>query len=140
MKYVKLEHRLYVPFDMFAIEFVNYETNDVNFEHEAKTKLRNNRHKHEDKINNLQNKAHNEQLKCEEIQKEREELRNNTSLFKRIFSKEYKNKSNELRTLYYKHNEEHAKLLNEVYKLEHDFEEQARTDYYSLKNLLKKSG
>ena len=140
MKYVKLEHRLHIPFATIAIEFVNYETNENDFEQKAEQALNNNYNKHKKEVNILKNQAHNEQSKCEEIEKQKESLRNNTSLFKRIFSKEYKNKSNELHTLYYKHNEEHAKLLNEVYKLEHDFEEQARTDYYSLKNLLKKSG
>lgn len=140
MKYVKLEHRLYVPFNTIAIEFVNYETNDNYFEHKAITELRNNRHKHEEKINNLKNQAHNEQLKCEEIQKEREELHNNTSLFKRMFSKEYKNKSNNLLALYYEHNEERAKLNNKIYKIKHNFRDKSYTDYYSLKELLKKSG
>lgn len=140
MKYVKLEHRLHIPFATLAIEFVNYETNDNDFEQKAQIELNNNYNKHKKEVNILKNQAHNEQLKCEEIQKKREELSNNTSLFKRIFSKEYKNKSNELRTLYYKHNEEHAKLLNKVYNLEHDFENEASTDYYSLRDLLKKSG
>lgn len=140
MKYVKLEHRLHVPFGTIAIEFVNYETNDNNFEQKAENILNNNYNKHKKEVNILKNQAHNEQLKCEELQKEFEELRKITSLFKRIFSKEYKNKSNELNRLYYNHNEKHAKLNKEVYKLEHDFEEQARIDYYSLKNLLKKSG
>lgn len=140
MKYVKLEHRLHVPFDTVAIEFINYDTNDNEFKQKAEIELDNNRNEHNKKINHLKNQAHAEELKREKIKKERNELYKNTSFFNRIFSKEYKNKANELCTLYYKHNEEHAKLLNKVYKLEHDFENKASTDYYSLIDLLKKSG
>lgn len=140
MKYVKLEHRLYIPFGTVAIEFVNYDTNDNEFKKKAEIELDNNRNEPDEKINHLKNQAHAEELKREKIKKERNELYKNTSFFNRIFSKEYKNKANELRTLYYKHNEEHAKLLNKVYNLEHDFENEASTDYYSLRDLLKKSG
>lgn len=140
MKYVKLEHRLHIPFDTIAIEFVNYETNDNDFEQKAKIELENNRNEHKKEIYLLTNQACSKKLKCEEIKKEKNKLYNNTSFLKRIFSKEYKNKVKKLNTLYYKNNEESAKLSNKVRELEYDFETQATTDYYSLKNLLKKSG
>lgn len=36
MKYVKLTHRLVIPDDTFAIEFVDYESNDEMFDTCAK--------------------------------------------------------------------------------------------------------
>lgn len=36
MKYVKLEHRLYVPFGTVGIEFVKYDTNDNEFKKKLK--------------------------------------------------------------------------------------------------------
>lgn len=36
MKYVKLEHRLYIPFGTVAIEFVKYDTNDNEFKKKLK--------------------------------------------------------------------------------------------------------
>jgi len=140
MKYVKLEHRLYVPFGTVAIEFVKYDTNDNEFKKKAKIDLNNNRNENNKKINHLKNQAHTEELKREEIKKEKNKLYKNTSFFNRIFSKEYKNKVKKLNTLYYKFNEESAKLSNKVRELEYDFEKEASTDYYSLIDLLKKSG
>ena len=139
MKYVKLEHRLHIPFSTVAIEFINYDTNDNEFKEKAEIELKNNHNKHKKEIYLLTNQACSNELKCEEIKKEKNKLYNNTSLFKRIFSKEYKNKIKKLNTLYYKFNEESAKLSNKVRELEYDFETQAVTDYYSLKKLLKES-
>lgn len=42
--------------------------------------------------------------------------------------------------MYYKYNEESAKLNKKAKKLEYDFEDQATTDYFSLRDLLKESG
>lgn len=140
MKYVKLEHRLHVPFGTIAIEFINYNTNDNDFKKKAEIELDKNRKKHQKEINKLTNQACSKKLKCEEIKKEKNKLYNNTSLYKRIFSKEYKNKIKKLNTLYYKYNEESANIANKVRKLEYDFEDQAITDYYSLRDLLKESG
>lgn len=140
MKYVKLKHRLHVPFDTIAIEFVNYETNDNEFKEKAEIELDKNRNEHKKEIYLLSSKACSKKLKSEEIKKEKHQLYNNTSLFKRIFSKKYKNKVKKLNTLYYKYNEESAKLSKKAQKLEYDFEDQANTDYYSLKKLLKTLG
>ena len=140
MKYVKLEHRLHIPFGTIAIEFINYDTNDNEFKQKAEIELKNNHNEHNEKINQLKNQAHAEQLKREKTKKERDDLYTNTSFFNRIFSKKYKNKANNLRTLYYKYNEESAKLSKKAQKLEYDFEDQTRTDYYSLIDLLKESG
>ena len=140
MKYVKLAHRLYVPFSRIAFEFVKYETNDNDFEQKAEIELENNRNEHKKEIYLLTNQACSKTLKCEEIKKEKNKLYNKTSFLKRIFSKEYKNKVKTLNNLYYKYNEESAKLSNKVRKLEYDFETQATTDYYSLKKLLKALG
>ena len=73
MKYVKLKHRLHVPFGTIAIEFVNYETNDNNFEQKAEIELENNRNKHKKEIYLLTNKACSKELKCEEIKKEKKQ-------------------------------------------------------------------
>ena len=140
MKYVKLKHRLHVPFDTIAIEFVDYDTNDNDFKEKAEIELNNNLKEHKKEINKLKNQACSKALKCEEIKKKKNELYHNTSFLKRIFSKEYKNKANKLRTLYYKYNEESAKLSKKAQKLEYDFEDQATTDYFSLRDLLKESG
>lgn len=140
IKYVKLEHRLHVPFGTIAIEFVNYDTNDNEFKEKAEIELNNNRKEHKKEINKLKNQACSKTLKCEEIKKEKNKLYHNTSLLKRIFSKEYKNKVNELRTLYYKYNEESAKLSKKAQELKYDFEDQANTDYFNLIDLLKESG
>jgi hypothetical protein len=140
MKYVKLEHRLHIPFGTIAIEFINYNTNDNEFKQKAEIELKNNHNEHKKEIYLLTNQACSKELKCEEIKKERNELYKNTSFFNRIFSKEYKNKIKKLNTLYYKYNEESAKLSKKAQKLEYDFEDQTRTDYYSLIDLLKESG
>lgn len=47
MKYVKLTHRLFVPDDTFAIEFVDYETDDETFDKCAKILLEENERRHE---------------------------------------------------------------------------------------------
>lgn len=140
MKYVNLEHRLHVPFGTVAIAFVSYDTNDNEFEQKAKIELNNNHNEHKKEIYLLTSQACSKELKCEEIKKEKNKLYKNTSFFNRIFSKEYKNKVKKLNTLYYKFNEESAKLANKVRELEYDFETQATKDYYSLKKLLKTLG
>lgn len=71
MKYVKLEHRLHVPFGTIAIEFVNYDTNDNNFKEKAEIELNNNLKAHKKEINKLKNQACSNALKCEEIKKQK---------------------------------------------------------------------
>ena len=51
MKYVKLTHRLFVPDDTFAIEFVDFESDDEMFDKCANVLLEENELRHEEKIN-----------------------------------------------------------------------------------------
>lgn len=74
MKYVKLTHRLFVPPDTIAIEFVDYDTNDEMFNQCATVRLNANERKHEEQIDKIQSKLIAIQAKCCRIQIERDEL------------------------------------------------------------------
>ena len=73
MKYVKLTHRLFVPDDTFAIEFVDYETDDETFDKCAKILLEENERRHEEKINKLESKLMITQARRDQTESDRNE-------------------------------------------------------------------
>lgn len=71
MKYVKLTHRLIVPDDTFAIEFVDYESNDEVFDMCAKVLLEENERRHEEYLNELESKLMIIQARRDQTESER---------------------------------------------------------------------
>ena len=90
MKYVKLTHRLFVPPDTIAIEFVDFESNDEVFNQCATASLEENEKEREEQIDKIESKLIAIQAECCRIQIERDELVCRTPFFLRIASKEYK--------------------------------------------------
>ena len=140
MKYVKLTHRLFVPDDTFAIEFVDYETDDETFDTCAKVLIEENERKHEKQINKIKTMLIAIQDKCCEIEKERDELEGRTPFFLRIASKEYKSALNRLNEQLSTQRQKHEMQCEELHKVRDDLEAQTYEDYSTLKHLLKDMG
>lgn len=140
MKYVKLTHRLFVPLDTIAIEFVDYDTNDEMFNQCATVMLNENERRHKDQIDKIQSKLIAIQAECCRIQKERDELVYRTPFFLRIASKEYKNVLNRLNEQLSTQCEKHEMQCEELHKIEDDLEGRTYEDYSTLKRLLKEMG
>ena len=68
MMYVKLTHRLFVPSDTIAIEFVDYESNDKMFNQCATASLEENEKEREEQIDKIQSKLIAIQAECCRIQ------------------------------------------------------------------------
>lgn len=96
MKYVKLTHRLFVPDDTIAIEFVDYESNDETFEQRATALLEEKEKEREKQIDKIESKLITMQAECCRIQIERDELVRRTPFFLRFGSKQYKSALNRL--------------------------------------------
>lgn len=140
MKYVKLTHRLFVPLDTIAIEFVDYDTNDEMFNQCAKVLLEENERRHEEQIDKLESKLIAIQAECCRIQKERDELVCRTPFFLRLGSKEYKNALNRLNEQLFAQCEKHEMQCEELHKIQDDLEARTYDDYSALKRLLKEMG
>lgn len=140
MKYIKLTHRLFVPPDTIAIEFVDYDTNDEMFNQCATVRLNANERKHEEQIDKIQSKLIAIQAKCCRIQIERDELVCRTPFFLRIASKEYKSALNRLNEQLSTQRQKHEMQCEELHKVRDDLEAQTYEDYSTLKHLLKDMG
>lgn len=140
MKYVKLTHRLFVPDDTFAIEFVDYETDDETFDKCAKILLEENERRHEEQINKIKTMLIAIQDKCCQIEKERDELEGRTPFFLRLGSKTYKRERRKLLAKLYVYHSHHIVRCRELDKIENDLEARTFEDYSTLKRLLKDMG
>lgn len=139
MKYVNLEYRLYVPAWTLAFHFVDFDTNDKEFDSLATKQSLKQYNAHKTTIKEIQKKADAESQQMDQIDNEINQLKNNTSIFKRIFSKEYKSKIKSLEDHHYYHFDQHRKTLKEIEKV-NDYENRAYAEYHDLKKLLKESG
>jgi len=139
MKYVNLEYRLYVPAWTLAFHFVNFDTNDKEFDSLATRQSLKRHNAHETTIKEIQKKADTQSQQMDQIDNEINQLKNNTSIFKRIFSKEYKSKIKSLEDHHYDHFDQRREILKKIEKV-NDYENRAYNEYYELKKLLKKSG
>lgn len=140
MKYVKLTHRLFVPSDTIAIEFVDYESNDEMFNQCATASLEENEKEREEQIDKIQSKLIAIQAECCRIQIERDELVCRTPFFLRIASKEYKSALSRLNEQLSAQCQKHEIKCQELHKVRDDLEAQTFEDYYTLKHLLKDMG
>lgn len=140
MKYVKLTHRLFVPDDTIAIEFVDYDTNDEMFNQCATVMLNKNEKEREEQIDKIQSKLIVIQAECCRIQIERDELVCRTPFFLRIASKEYKSALNRLNEQLSAQCQKHEIKCQELHKVRDDLEAQTYEDYITLKHLLKDMG
>lgn len=139
MKYVKLTHRLFVPLDTIAIEFVDYDTNDEIFNQRAKVMLNENEKEREEQIDKINSKLIAIQAECCRIQTERDELVRKTPFFLRVASKEYKSALNRLNEQLSEQCQKHELQCQEKHKIE-DLEARTYEDYSTLKILLKDMG
>ena len=139
MNYVKLTHRLFVPLDVIAIEFVDYDTNDEIFNQRAKVMLNENEKEREEQIDKIESKLIGIQAKCYRIQKERDELIHRTPFFLRLGSKMYKNTLNRLNEQLSEQCQKHELQCQEKHEIE-DLEARTYDDYSTLKLLLKDMG
>ena len=140
MKYVKLTHRLFVPLDTIAIEFVDYDTNDEMFNQGATVMLNENERRHEEQVDKIHSKLIAIQAECCRIQIERDELVCRTPFFLRICSEEYKNALNRLNEQLSAQCQKHEMQCEELHKIEDDLEARTYEDYSTLKRLLKEMG
>ena len=139
MKYVKLTHRLFVPSDTIAIEFVDYESNDEIFNQRATASLEENEKEREEQIDKIESKLIAIQAECCRIQIERDELVRRTPFFLRIASKEYKSALSRLNEQLSKQCQKHKLQCQEKHKIE-DLEDRTYEAYSTLKILLKDMG
>ena len=140
MKYVKLTHRLFVPPDTIAIEFVDFESNDEVFNQRATASLEENEKEREEQIDKIQSKLIVIQAKCCHIQIDRDELVCRTPFFLRLCSKEYKSALNRLNEQLSAQCQKHEMQCQELHKVRDDLEAQTYEDYSTLKHLLKDMG
>lgn len=140
MKYVKLTHRLFVPDDTLAIEFVDYESNDEMFNQCATVMLNKNEKEREEQIDKIQSKLIAIQAECCRIQIERDKLVCRTPFFLRIASKEYKSALNRLNEQLFAQREKHEMQCQELHEVQDELEARTFEDYSTLKQLLKDMG
>lgn len=140
MKYVKLEHRLFVPEETIAIEFVDYESNDETFDMRAKVLLEENERKYDEQIDGIKSKLIAIQAECCRIQIERDKLVCRTPFFLRLGSKKYKSAFNRLNEQLSAQRQKHELQCQEKHKIEDDLEARTFEDYSTLKRLLKDTG
>lgn len=140
MKYVKLTHRLFVPPDTIAIEFVEFDTDDEVFNQRATASLEENEKEREEQIDEIESKLIAIQAECCRIQIERDELVCRTPFFLRLGSKEYKNALNRLNEQLSAQCQNHEMQCQELHKVRDDLESQTYEDYSTLKRLLKDMG
>ena len=140
MKYVKLTHRLFVPLDTIAIEFVDFDTNDEMFNQSATALLNENERRHEEQIDKLESKLTAIQAECCRIQIERDELVRRTPFFLRLCSKEYTSALNRLNEQLSAQCQKHEIKCQELHKVRDDLEARTYDDYSTLKHLLKEMG
>lgn len=140
MKYVKLTHRLFVPDDTFAIEFVDYETDDETFDKCAKILSEENERRHEEQINKIKTMLIAIQDKCCQIEKERDELEGRTPFFLRLGSKLYRHEIEKLNLQLSDHRYQHALHLRGINEMRENLEARVFEDYSALKRLLKEMG
>lgn len=139
MKYVTLEHRQSLPYGTIGCRYVNFDTNDTAFETEA-YELRHQRYlKQEEAKNKIIDEISHVTDQANQTKQEQEELRNNTPVLKRLFSKEYKSERKRLQKQEQKHRIRHLKLMKEAERLADDVFEPF-DKYHYLKTLLKESG
>lgn len=140
MKYVKLEHRLFVPEDTIAIDFVDYESNDEVFNQRAAALLEEDEKECEDRVNKLTSKLIAIQSDLTNTIRVRDELVRTTPFLRRLLSKEYRNKTNELRTILSEHSHRHELKLRELHEVRQSLEDRVWEHYSTLKHLLNDTG
>lgn len=140
MKYVKLTHRLFVPDNTFAIEFVDFESDDEMFDKCANVLLEENERRHEEKINKLESKLMIIQARRDQTESERNELVRRTPFFLRLGSKLYRHEIEKLNLQLSDHRYQHALHLRGINEMRENLEARVFEDYSALKRLLKEMG
>ena len=140
MKYIKLTHRLFVPDDTIAIEFVDFESNDEVFDMCAKVLLEENERRHEEYINELESKLMIIQARRDQTESERNELVRRTPFFLRLGSKLYRHEIEKLNLQLSDHRYQHALQLRGINEMRENLEARVFEDYSTLKRLLKEMG
>lgn len=138
MKYVTLEHRQSLPYGVIGCTYINFDTNDTQFETEA-YELRHQRYlKQNDAKNQIIDETNRIVDQAHQTKQELDDLRHGTPILKR-FSKEYKSERKRLQKQYQDCQIRHLKLQKEAERLE-DGVTEPFDKYYDLKKLLKEQG
>lgn len=128
MKYVKLEHRLFISMDRFAITYVKFDTNDKEFKNIASDLWDKYHNKQESKVAELQNVLDIETQKLVQTKEKLQQLKGFKFLLKNWFSKERKTEINKLKEQYNTYNDNCYKINNKIRNL--DNTKHFDRDYY----------
>lgn len=131
MKYVKLEHRLFIQIGKIAITYVKFETNDEDFENTADDLWRNCYNKKEYKLTELRNALNIETQKLTQTKEKMKQLIGFKFLLKNWFSKERKTEINKLKKQYNTYNDNCYEINNKI-KNFNDTKHFDRDYYYEL--------
>lgn len=139
MKYVTLEHRQSLPYGVIGCTYTRFDTNDNSFENEAREK-RHQRHLNRQKAQNqLVKEIEHLTKQVQQNKEELDQLRSDTPILKRLFSKEYKTKINLLQKQQLEQISQRLKLRREAERIDDNFISPF-DEYYDLKTLLKEQG
>lgn len=128
MKYVKLEHRLFISMDRIAITYVKFDTNDKEFKNIASDLWDKCHNKQESKVAELQNVLDIETQKLVQTKEKLQQLKGFKFLLKNWFSKERKTEINKLKEQYNTYNDNCYKINNKIRNL--DNTKHFDRDYY----------
>lgn len=138
MKYVKLEHRLFISMDRIAITYVKFDTNDKEFKNIADDLWYKCYDKREYKRAELRNALDIETQKLAQTKEKLQQLKGFKFLLKNWFSKERKTEINKLKEEYNTYTDNRRKIMDKIriYKNPKHFD---REYYHALNMLLKNS-
>lgn len=114
MKYVKLEHRLFIRMGRIAITYVKFDTNDEYFENKADDLWHDCYNKKESKLVELRNALNIENQKILQTEEKIKQLKGFKFLLKNWFSKERKTEINKLKEQYNIYNDNCYKINNKI--------------------------
>lgn len=138
MKYVKLEHRLFIAMDRIATTYIKFDTNDADYENTADDLWYKCYGKQESKLVNLRNALNIENQKVTQTEEKIKQLKGLKFSLKNWFSKERKNEINKLKEEYNTYTDNRRKIMDKIriYENPKHFD---REYYHALNTLVKNS-
>ena len=138
MKYVKLEHRLFISMDRIAITYVKFDTNDDDFENTADDLWHKCYGKQESKLVKLRNTLNIENQKVTQTEEKIKQLKGLKFSLKNWFSKERKTEINKLKEEYNTHTDNRRKIMDKI-RIYENTKHFDREYYHTLNALVKNS-
>lgn len=137
MKYVKLEHRLFISMDRIAITYVKFDTNDDDFKNTANDLWHKCYDKQESKLVKLRNTLNIENQKVTKAEEKIKQLKGLKFSLKNWFSKERKTEINKLKEQYNIYTDNRRQIMDKIriYENPKHFDR----DYYHALNALVKN-